>query len=70
MGLYESKNGLSKLDDERVEDVAGGYMYYAGETSAGLPRFEVIDDNTGEVLDAFEGDRAAERHWQGAKSLA
>ena len=68
--MYENRDGLSKLDDEQVEYVAGGYMYYAGEASAGIPRFEVIDDNTREVLDAFEGDRAAERHWQGAKSLA
>ena len=69
MGLYENKEELSKLDDERVEDVAGGYMYYAGEISAGVPRFEVIDDNTGEVLDAFEGDRAARKALARCKEL-
>ena len=69
MGLYENKEELSKLDDERVEDVAGGYMHYAGEVSAGVPRFEVIDDNTGEVLDAFEGDHAARKALARCKEL-
>ena len=31
MGLYENKEELSKLDDERVKDVVSGYMYYAGK---------------------------------------
>ena len=52
-----------------MDDRFCGDMYYAGETSAGLPRFEVIDDNTGEVLDAFEGDRAARKALARCKEL-
>ena len=55
MGLHENKDGLDKLNDEQVEDLAGGYIHYAGGRFGGYSTYEVIHDKTGEVLATFEG---------------
>ena len=48
-----------QLDDEQIEEVAGGYIHIAmvGEHAG---EWEVIDDNTGEVLGRYERVREAE----------
>ena len=55
MGLYENNGGLDKLNDEQVEDLAGGYIHYAGGRFGGYSTYEVIDDKSGKVLATFEG---------------
>ena len=55
MGLRVSDGNLEKLDDAQIEDVAGGYVHYAGGSFGGNSRFEVIHDKTGEVLCTFDG---------------
>ena len=55
IGLFENKEGLDKLDDEQVEDVAGGYIHYAGGYFGGYSTYEVIHDESGEVLATFDG---------------
>ena len=48
-----------RADDEQIEEVAGGYIHIAmvGEHAG---EWEVIDDNTGEVLGRYERVREAE----------
>ena len=48
-----------QLDDEQIEEVAGGYIHISfGGEHAG--EWEVIDDNTGEVLGWYDRLQEAE----------
>ena len=52
-GVAMSIDEPRQLDDEQIEEVAGGYIHIAmvGEHAG---EWEVIDDNTGEVLGRYE----------------
>lgn len=58
-------DGLKKLDDERVEGIAGGYLFNANHYAMGNWRwsnpYEVIDDD-GEVVARFEWSSDAEAY--------
>ena len=49
MALVERKGGLDGLNDDQLDGVAGGYIYYADGTP-NTCTYEVIDDETGDVL--------------------
>ena len=45
-----------KLDNEELKDANGGYIYHAETSYApgyGFSSFEVIDDETGDVVESF-----------------
>ena len=56
MDLHENKGGLDKLDDKRVDGIAGGYLFNAYHLVTGPWKldnpYEVIDDD-GEVVARF-----------------
>ena len=54
-GIVESKKGLKKLDDGQIEDVAGGYTHLAESFFGSYSIYEVIDDESGDVLATFDG---------------
>ena len=55
MGLFMSGDGLERVDDKQLEDVAGGDIHYAGGCFDNTSKYEVIHDETGEVLATFGG---------------
>ena len=57
MALHVSGEGLDKLSDEQIGDVAGGLVHFAGRSN-GISTYEVIDDKTLEVLASFSGKDA------------
>ena len=55
----EKNKYLKKLDEHEEEKVGGGYIY--GEGALKGKRWEVIDDNTGDVLGRYSTEREAKR---------
>lgn len=54
---------VQKLDDDALENVSGGYLFYAGQISGADPNkpWEVIDNHNGSVIDRFSNRSDAER---------
>ena len=58
------KEGI-ELPDEMVDAVAGGYVYFDGWSAK---QYEVIDDNTGDVLD-YTGTADVSKAMEKAREL-
>ncbi len=50
MDAQKDVNELHNLDDESLDDIAGGFIRYEGR-EAGVSTYSIIDDATGEELE-------------------
>ena len=50
MSAQNDVNKLSKLDEESLDDIAGGYIHYEGR-EGGVTTYSIIDDKTGNELE-------------------
>lgn len=49
MNAQKDVNKLRNLDEESLDDIAGGYIHYEGREE-GVSTYSIIDDKTGEEL--------------------
>ena len=59
----EEKEALEteQMEDDELESVNGGYVFYHMDFDKGKNEYQVIDDTTGEVLATHNWHQAAER---------
>ena len=50
MNAEKDVSKLQNLDEENLDDIAGGYIHYVSR-EAGVTTYSIIDDETGEELE-------------------